>query len=414
LETRPYNKRKIINDPVYGFINIPTDLIFDLIAHPWFQRLRRIKQLGLTHLVYPGALHTRFNHSLGAMHLMQEAMHTLRRKGIKIKKEEREAVTVAILLHDIGHGPFSHALEHSIVHGIDHEVLSEELMNRLNEQFSGRLDEGLAIFNHQHPKSFLSQLVSSQLDMDRIDYLTRDSFFTGVSEGVIGTQRLIKMLHVADDALVVEEKGIYSIEKFIVARRIMYWQVYLHKTVLAAETMLIKILERAKHLSRSGEDLFATPALSFFLKNDVNRENLKADPEILSTFALLDDTDIFTAIKAWSTHPDPILQTLCKKLMNRQLFRCEIQRQPFEYFYLDELRKRIQETYQLTESELAYFFITETTSNYAYKYDTERIQVRSREGRVIDLDEASDQFANVTSNPVVTKHVLCYPKDVDN
>jgi HD superfamily phosphohydrolase len=414
LESRPYNKRKIINDPVYGFINIPTDLIFDLIAHPWFQRLRRIKQLGLTHLVYPGALHTRFNHSLGAMHLMQEAIQTLRRKGIKIKKEEREAVTVAILLHDIGHGPFSHALEHSIVHGIDHEVLSEQLMNRLNEQFSGRLDEGLAIFNHQHPKSFLSQLVSSQLDMDRIDYLTRDSFFTGVSEGVIGTQRLIKMLHVANDELVIEEKGIYSIEKFIVARRIMYWQVYLHKTVLAAETMLIKILERAKYLSHSGEELFATPALSFFLKNDITRERLKADPDILSTFALLDDTDIFTAIKAWSTHPDSILQSLCKKLVNRQLFRCEIQRQPFEYFYLEELQQRLQDTYQLTDSELPYFFITDTTSNYAYKYDTERIQIRTREGRIIDLDEASDQFANLTSNPVVTKHVLCYPKDVDN
>ncbi|MCD4695717.1 MAG: HD domain-containing protein, partial [Bacteroidales bacterium] len=278
------NKRKIINDPVYGFINIPSDLIFDLVQHPYFQRLRRIKQLGLTHLVYPGALHTRFHHSLGAMFLMQEALNVLKMKGQKISKEEEEGVLIAILLHDIGHGPFSHALEHSIIRYSSHENLSEIIMDRLNSIFRERLETGIKIFRHKHPKKFLSQLVSSQLDMDRLDYLSRDSFFTGVSEGIIGTQRIIKMLNVNAGNLVVDEKGIYSIEKYIIARRIMYWQVYLHKTVLSAENMLIKILERAKLLTASGEHLFATPAFSFFLENQQSSHEIFTNPDALENF----------------------------------------------------------------------------------------------------------------------------------
>jgi len=414
LQNLIYNKRKIINDPVYGFINISSDLIFDLIEHPWFQRLRRIKQLGMTHLVYPGALHTRFHHSLGAMHLMQEALNILRRKGHKINKEERQGAIIAILLHDIGHGPFSHSLEHSIVDKIDHEFLSQLMMKQLNTHFSGRLSTGIDIFNHQHKKVFLSQLVSSQLDMDRLDYLTRDSFFTGVSEGVIGTQRLIKMLNVANENLIVEEKGIYSVEKFIVARRIMYWQVYLHKTVLAAETMLIKILERAKYLCRSGIDLFATPALAFFLNNDIQKNDVEGNTDILEFYASLDDFDVFTAVKVWMMHEDKILSTLCKALVNRKLFRCEIQAQPFEYFYVEKIRQRIMEQFNMNENDLKYFFISDSTSNYAYKYDTENIQILTKDGKISDLTEASDQFANFTSYGGVTKHFICYPKDVNN
>lgn len=345
---------------------------------------------------------------------MMEALNILKSKGNKIKKKEQEAAIIAILLHDIGHGPFSHALEHSIVQNIDHEFLSTLMMQELNRQFDGRLTMGMEIFNHQHPKAFLSQLVSSQLDMDRLDYLSRDSFFTGVSEGVIGTQRLIKMLNVSNGDLIVEEKGIYSVEKFIVARRIMYWQVYLHKTVLAAETMLIKILERARKLCRDGLELFATPALAFFLKNDIGKEDMQNNPEILELYANLDDFDIFTAIKIWASHEDPILSILCKSLVNRDLFRCEIQATPFEYFYIENIRQKISELYNLSEEELNYFFISDSTSNYAYKYDTEGIQILSKNGKVSDLTEASDQFGKFISNSVVTKHFICYPKDVNN
>lgn len=409
-----FNKRKIINDPVYGFINIPADLIFDLIEHPWFQRLRRIKQLGLTHLVYPGALHTRFHHSLGAMHLMQEALNILRMKGHKINKEERQGAIIAILFHDIGHGPFSHALENSIVRNINHEFLSQLMMEQLNKQFSGLLSTGIEIFSHTYKKTFLSQLVSSQLDMDRLDYLTRDSFFTGVSEGIIGTQRLIKMLNVADENLLIEEKGIYSVEKFIVARRIMYWQVYLHKTVLAAETMLINILERARQICQEGIDLFATPALAFFLNNSISKQDIEENPEILEVYASLDDFDIFTAIKVWVNHEDKILSFLCKALVNRNLYRCEIQSKPFEYFYIENIRQRLMEHFNISGDDLKYFFISDSTSNYAYKYDTESIQILTKTGKITELSEASDQFENFTSSKAVTKHFICYPKDVNN
>jgi HD superfamily phosphohydrolase len=303
------NKKKIINDPVYGFISIPTELIYDLIEHPYFQRLRHIKQLGMTHLVYPGALHTRFHHALGAMHLMKMAIETLRSKDHVITNEEEEALTIAILLHDVGHGPFSHALEHTIVDGISHEDISILLMNKLNIEFKGQLTTAISIFNDTYPKKFLHELVSSQLDMDRLDYLNRDSFFTGVSEGVISSDRIIKMLNVKDDHITIEEKGIYSVEKFLIARRLMYWQVYLHKTVIAAEQMLVKILERSRALTLSGQDLFATPALKHFLTNKLSTEAFTEDDH-LEIFTRLDDTDIMSAVKVWALHSDPVLSKL--------------------------------------------------------------------------------------------------------
>lgn len=412
MSRQPINKRKIINDPVYGFIDIPGNLIFDLIEHPYFQRLRRIKQLGLTHLVYPGALHTRFQHSIGAMHLMQEALTTLKAKGHKISHEEEEAALIAILLHDIGHGPFSHALENSIVQKTNHEEISSIFMVRLNDEFGNNLKMGIDIFNHKYKKSFLSQLVSSQLDMDRLDYLKRDSFFTGVSEGVIGTERIIKMLDVEGDNLVVEAKGIYSLEKFIVARRIMYWQVYLHKTVLSAENMLTKILKRARFLALNGTDLFSTPALRFFLNYNSNSD-FNADPESISQFSQLDDFDIFTSIKVWKTHNDKILSTLCRNLSERRLFKCQIQAEPFEYFFIEEIKSQIIDKYNLREDELEYFFYSDTTSNYAYNLDSDKILIRTKPGKIIDLAEASDQMDASVHSKAIIKHFICYPKDVD-
>jgi uncharacterized protein len=410
---KPVQKKwKIINDPVNGFINIPGGLIFDLIEHPYFQRLRRIKQLGLTHLVYPGALHTRFQHSLGAMYLMQEAISILKLKGQDISGEDAEAALVAILLHDIGHGPFSHTLENSIIKGIHHEEISSLFLKRLNLVFGGALAAGMEIYNHTHPKKYLSQLVASQLDVDRLDYLARDSFFTGVSEGVIGTQRIIKMLDVSDGDLVVESKGIHSVEKFIIARQIMYWQVYLHKTVLAAENMLIRILERAQYLVSNGEDLFSTPALSYFLSNAFTKMELSENKEVINHFALLDDFDVFTSVKIWSTHKDKVLSMLCSSLVNRRLFRCEIQTEPFDYFFIESLRERIKEKYSLTEEGVHYFLITDTTSNYAYKIGSDKIKILLKSGKVSDFLEASDQL-NISVLPKqVTRHFLCFPKDI--
>lgn len=408
------NKRKIINDPVYGFINIPYNIVFDLIEHPYFQRLRRIKQLGLTHLVYPGALHTRFHHSIGAMHLMEIALQSLSSKGVKITNQENQAALIAILLHDIGHGPFSHALENSILPGIDHELLSEVFMQKLNETFNGELSLGIEIFKNETKKGFLSQLVSSQLDTDRLDYLTRDSFFTGVSEGVIGTQRIIKMLNVADGNLLVEEKGIYSIEKFLVARRIMYWQVYLHKTVLAAETILIKILERAKYLTSNGYDLFATPALHYFLQNTIPKEEVLNNDEVVERFAMLDDSDIAASIKNWVNEDDLVLSTLCKALVERKLFKCEIQKEPFDYFRIEKLKEKIFNFYDMkSEDDLSYFFISDTTSNYAYKPGSDKINILTKSGKVKDIVEASDQLDSYHFEKAVTKHFICYPKGID-
>lgn len=408
------NKKKLINDPVYGFINIPNDLVFDLIEHPYFQRLRRINQLGLTHLVYPGALHTRFHHSIGAMHLMQGALNTLRVKGVKISKEERLGATIAILLHDIGHGPFSHALEHSIIPGIDHEYLSELFMHRLNEIFGGKLSTGISIFQHKHPRPFLSQLVSGQMDMDRLDYLTRDSFFTGVSEGIVGTQRIIKMLNVVNGNLVAEEKGIYSIEKFIISRRIMYWQVYLHKAVLSAETMLIKILERARQLSLQGVELFATPALKFFLNQTIRKADIEQNSKVLEFYASLDDTDILAAVKVWCNSDDTILSYLCQSLLHRNLFRCQIQTKPFDYFYIETLKEKIKKKFNLDDQDISYYFISETSSNFAYRSNTEPIQILTKQKKVVDVSSVSDQIEGYTYTKGVTKHFICYPKDVDN
>lgn len=407
------NKHKIINDPVYGFIDIPGELIFGLIEHPYFQRLRRIKQLGLTNLVYPGALHTRFQHSIGAMHLMQQALEILKSKGHKISPEEEEGALIAILLHDCGHGPFSHALENSLIRQMTHEDISMVVMAKLNDLFDGRLSTGIAIFNQSYKKSFLSQLVSSQLDMDRLDYLKRDSFFTGVSEGVIGTERIIKMLDVVDDKLVIEAKGIYSLEKFIVARRIMYWQVYLHKTVLSAENMLIRILQRARHLITNGDRLFSTPALLFFLRTDFSKQDFSNDPEKLAYFSLLDDFDVFTCIKMWMDHSDKILSTLCSYLVSRKLFRCEIQSEPFDYFYIEKIKSQIIDLTGVTEEDLKYFFYHDTTSNYAYNMDSDKIFIRLKTGKILDIAEASDQFDARMISKEVIKHFICYPKDVN-
>jgi uncharacterized protein len=406
------NKRKIINDPIYGFVTIPSEIIYDLINHPYFQRLRRIKQLGLTNLVYPGALHTRFHHAIGAMHLMQEAVHTLRQKEIKINDEEEQAVLIAILLHDIGHGPFSHALEHSIVTGVSHEAISSLVMDKLNEEFNGKLSLAIRIFNGKHEKNFLHQLVSSQLDMDRLDYLKRDSFFTGVSEGVISSDRIIKMLNVVNNQLVVENKAIYSIEKFLIARRLMYWQVYLHKTVLGAETLLVKILQRAKELSAAKTELFATPALQLFLKNNFTRRDFEKNKSILAEFSKLDDSDVIAAIKVWSDHQDKILSALCSNLLHRKLFRVEMQNTPVSSNYKNELVKKAVKKYGLNKKDAGYFVITDTVNNSAYNATNFKINILMGNGRLVDVAKASDQLNLQSLSKTVTKYFICYPKEL--
>ncbi len=409
---RQLNKRKIINDPIYGFVTLPDDFIYELINHPYFQRLRRIKQLGLTNLVYPGALHTRFHHAIGAMHLMTEAIKVLQSKQVEITEEETQAVNIAILLHDIGHGPFSHALEHAIVQGVNHEDISDLLMQELNKQYKGKLTLAIKIFNNQYKKKFLHQLVSSQLDMDRLDYLRRDSFFTGVSEGVISSDRIIKMLNVKKDELVIEEKGIYSIEKFIIARRLMYWQVYLHKTVVSAENMLVGILVRAKELAAKGVDLFATPALAVFLKNDFSKKDFIAKPGLLDSFALLDDYDIFTSVKVWAQHEDKILSTLCTNLVNRKLFRIELKKEKAELTSKKELLKECMRQYKLTEKEAAFFVVSGEVENSAYRTDNLKINILMNNGNIIDIAEAGDQLNVEVLSKTVKKYFICYPKDL--
>lgn len=404
------NKKKIFNDPVYGFISIPHEIIFDIIEHPYFQRLRRIKQLGMTHLVYPGALHTRFHHVLGAMHLMDRAIATIRRKGHEITEDEEIGVLIAILLHDIGHGPFSHALEHDIVKGVSHEEISSFFMERLSKEFNGQLDTALAIFKNQHPKKFLHQLVSSQLDMDRMDYLNRDSFYTGVSEGKIGSSRIIEMLNVSNGNLVIEEKGIYSIEKFIVARRIMYWQVYLHKTVVAAEFMLIHVLRRAKELIREGEQLFASPALTYFMKNDVNKADFEQKNEVLETFAQLDDFDILGAIKVWQMHPDKILSELSKRIVNRQLFKIEVSKTTFDLSRIAEIRTQIQQSLGINEDASAFFVYSDILTNNAYRDDRQNINLLMKNGETVELSQASDNLNISALTKPVEKYFLCYPR----
>ncbi|MEI8007232.1 MAG: HD domain-containing protein [Bacteroidota bacterium] len=412
MNFRTINKIKTINDPVYGFITIPSELVYDIMDHPWFQRLRRIKQLGLTNYVYPSAHHTRFQHALGAMHLMRQAVGVLRSKGIPIEPEEAEGLGIAILLHDIGHGPFSHTLEQSIVKGLSHEDISDMFIEGLNRQFDGKLELARKIFRDKYEKKFLHKLVSSQLDMDRLDYLSRDSFFTGVAEGTINTDRIINMLTVCDDELVVEAKGIYSIEKFIIARRLMYWQVYLHKAVLAADQMLVSILKRAKWLGRTEKDIPATPALRYFLTNDIGREEFLTDPACLERFALLDDFDVVTAIKLWMDHPDKVLSMLCRSLINRHLFRMEIRNEAFEEDYVNRIREATALKYGLDQQELAFFVNTDVVTNHAYNPRHDKILIRTGDNGLRDVATASEQLDIAVLSTTVSKHLLSYPKDI--
>ncbi len=408
LNIRP-NKTKIINDPVYGFIHIPGDLIYDLIEHHYFQRLRRIKQLGLTHLVYPGALHTRFHHAIGSMYLMIKAIDVLRSKKIPISSEEKRAACIAILLHDIGHGPFSHSLEKTIVEGTTHERLSTIFMNHLNAAFSGQLAMALEMYRNEYPRAFFHQMIASQLDMDRLDYLKRDSFFTGVSEGVISAERIISMLNVKDNKLVVDEKGIYSVEKFLVSRRLMYWQVYMHKTVLAAENLLIKILERAKYLARNGVSLFCGNALKVFLYNSYGENDFMKDNDILKCFSHLDDFDIISAIKEWQFANDYILSDLCKRLINRRLYKIQLSSKPIsasdQVKILDLARKK----YHLSEEALPYYVFHDAINNSAYEKQRDQILILYKNGSTKDIAMASDQLNIDALSKKVKKYYLCFP-----
>jgi len=404
------NKLKIINDPVYGFIKIPFEIVFDLIEHPLFQRLRRIRQLGLTHYVYPGANHTRFQHAIGSMHLMGQAIEVIRSKGHEITEEEARAVTIAILLHDIGHGPFSHSLEHSLVRDTSHEAISLMYMEQLNESFGGALELAIRIFRNEYPKKFLHQLVSSQLDMDRLDYLKRDSFFSGVTEGVIGSDRIIKMLNVVNDQLVVDEKGIYSIEKFLIARRLMYWQVYLHRTVVSSEQLLVMMLKRAQWLKSGGADLFATPALAYFLEDAPGKFDSGNLEIFLEQFALLDDNDIITAAKMWCNHPDPVLSLLSGGLVNRDLFSVQLKDDPFEDGLVATLRRLVADRLSLPPADSEYLVISDSVSNYTYTDLDDRISILDKKGNIRDIAEASDMLNISVLSKTIRKYFLCYPR----
>ena len=402
------NERKIINDPVFGFINIPKGLIFDLVRHPLLQRLTRIKQVGLSSVVYPRAQHTRFQHSLGAFYLMQEALQQLQAKGNIISDEEAEAVKAAILLHDVGHGPFSHVLEHSIVGGVSHEEISLMLMERINREMAGALTLAIQIFKDEHPKRFLHQLVSGQLDMDRLDYLRRDSYYTGVIEGNIGSARIIKMLDVRDDHLVVEAKGIYSIENFLTSRRLMYWQVYLHKTSVAYERMLVNTLLRAKELALKGETLFASPALQFFLYHDIDRERFLADPTCLEQFIRLDDNDIWTSLKVWCDHPDCVLRTLSRGMVDRLIFKVEVSNEPFDIKRINEIKQTIEQRLQLTAHEADYLISYTRIERNMYNPADDSIDILYNDGTTRTVAEASDMLNISLLSKKVKKYYLCY------
>ena len=405
----PY-ERKIINDPVFGFINIPKGLLYDIVRHPLLQRLTRIKQVGLSSVVYPGAQHTRFQHSLGAFHLMSEAITQLASKGNFIFDSEAEAVQAAILLHDIGHGPFSHVLEDTIVKGVSHEEISLMLMERMNKEMNGQLSLAIQIFKDEYPKRFLHQLVSGQLDMDRLDYLRRDSFYTGVTEGNIGSARIIKMLDVADDRLVVESKGIYSIKNFLTARRLMYWQVYLHKTSVAYEKMLISTLLRAKELASQGVELFASPALRFFLYNDINPTEFYNNPDCLENFIQLDDNDIWTALKVWSTHTDKVLSTLSTGMINRNIFKVEISSEPISEDRKKELTLHISQQLDITLSEANYFVSTPSIEKNMYDPADDSIDIIYKDGTIKNIAEASDMLNISLLSKKVKKYYLCYQR----
>lgn len=410
------NKRKIINDPVYGFISIPGDFVFDLIEHPWFQRLRNIKQLGLTNFVYPGANHTRFQHGLGALHLMEMAIGTLRSKGAIISPEEEEATYIAILLHDIGHGPFSHALESSIISGITHEDLSLLLMRKLNEEYPGKLGLAIQIFKGSYKRIFLHELISGQMDMDRLDYLRRDCFFTGVIEGSVGSDRIIRMLNVVDDSLVVDEKGIYSLEKFLIARRLMYWQVYMHKTVISSECLLVKLLKRAKEVAADGTDLYATPALRFFLYNQIGKADLEESNHftpgiIAANFTRLDDSDILVSAKYWVDCSDRVLADLSRRLLHRNLFAVELQDSPFDEDRINEQRARAGNLMMISKEFEDYYVISSSISNMAYTPDATEVKILLKNGGTADISTVSDMFDHRFLSERITKYFLCYPKE---
>ena len=403
------NKKKIINDPLYGFITIPNALIYDIINHPYFQRLRRIKQLGMTDFVYPGALHTRFHHALGSMHLMNEALNNLMRKGVEISDEEFNASLIAILLHDVGHAPFSHALENELVLGMDHEQLSSIIMGALNAEFGGQLNLAIEIFNGSYSRKFFHQLVSSQLDIDRLDYLNRDSFFTGVVEGRIGSERIIKLLNVYRDELVVDEKGIYSIENFLSARRLMYWQVYIHKTTVGIEKMLIQIVRRVREVA---DIIQITPDLAFFIKHNIKPAMLIEEKAVLKAFCALDDYDIIGGIKSWSKCHDSVLSGLCNMFLERRLFNVVLSEHPVGKKQLANLKYDVSRAMNIDEALVGNFVITGEKSNAAYIGGGQQIKLLTKAGEVVDIANASDLPNIKAMRKIVKKYYLCWPKNI--
>ena len=404
------NKLKILNDPIYGFISIPNPFIYDLIQHPYFQRLRRISQMGLSYLVYPGAHHTRFHHALGCMHIMQKAIEVLRFKGVSISEEEENALLVAILLHDIGHGPFSHAMEHSIVEDINHEAISLLFMKNLNDEFGGKLSLAIQIFKGDYHRKFMLQLISSQLDMDRMDYLKRDSFYSGVAEGNISSDRLIQMMTVVNDQLVIEEKGIYSVEKFLMARRLMYWQVYFHKTSLVAELILTKVLKRAKELTQKGMVLNCSEPLLYFMNNKIDLASF--DSNTLDKFANLDDFDIISALKAWVNNDDFILSNLSKMIINRDLLKIKLKNEKFSKVDLESLQSKFSKDNQISIQDSNYFIFKGKIKNQAYSVQAEPIRILKKDNTIEDVVEASDQLNLKSISKEVTKYYLCFPKQL--
>lgn len=405
------NKRKIINDPVYGFLTIDDDIIYDVISHPFFQRERQIKQLGFTYLVYPGAVHSRFSHMLGALNLMKRAIEVLRSKNVAISHEESLGVQLAILLHDIGHGPFSHTSERALCN-VHHEKMTLMFMNRLNQEFDGRLDVAISIFEDSYPRHFLHQLVSSQLDMDRLDYLGRDSFFTGVSEGIVGTERIINMLNVKDDTLVIDEKGIYSIEKFIISRRLMYWQVYLHKTVIAADNLFYGILRRARYLLKNNVELPGYEPLLYFLKNDVSEHDFDENKQLLDCFARIDDSDVMSTIKTWINNSDRILGLLSSQLIFRQLSAIQVSSNAFDDSVVKDYLRRTAELYRIDNADASYFVNKGQLVNHAYSFDDSEIKVLFKSGACLGISEASDQLDRHFLEKTVTKYFLHFPKQL--
>ncbi|MBP5799512.1 MAG: HD domain-containing protein [Prevotella sp.] len=404
------NNPKIINDPVFGFIKIPRGLLYGIVEHPLFQRLNRINQLGLASVVYPGARHTRFQHSLGAFHLMTEAVRSLQEKGNFIFDSEAEAVEAAILMHDIGHGPFSHVLEDTLIHGISHEDISLLMMEEINKCFNGQLNLAISIFKGDYPKNFLHQLISNQLDMDRLDYLRRDSFYTGVTEGNIGSARIIKMLNVIDDSLVVEHKGIYSLENYLTTRRLMYWQVYLHRTCVAYEKVLVNMLNRAKDLIRKGQEVFASPALNYFLSNEVDAEWFAQHPEALSYYGELDDSDIWSAMKAWKHHDDKILSTLATDMLDRRIFKVEVHEEPIPKERIEALKRNISQNMGIAYEDADYMISQNTISKDMYNVDDDSIAILYKDGTIRDISEASELLNVQLLSKKIRKYYLCYQR----